>query len=102
MYCSHCKRELPDSAFSPSRKKLKYHTCKKCESTKAADYRIKQILTDENESKFDSIYGGYLVVILNHVRPNEYKYTIKGTNGLMIQTNDIDYFRKKMDETIFK
>lgn len=102
MYCNHCKRELPDSAFSPSRKNLKYHTCRECENTKAADYRIKQALNDENESRFDSLYGGYVVAILNHTRKNEYKYTIKGTNGYMIQTNDIDYFRKKFNEVILK
>ena len=100
MICSHCKRDLPKEAFSPSRIKLRYPVCKECENTKEKNRRIKAILDDENESKFDSLYGGYVVAILNHVRSKEYKYTIKGTNGYMIQTNDVDYFRKKMDELI--
>lgn len=102
MYCNHCKRDLPETAFSPSRRKLKYHTCKDCENAKSADYTRSQILNEENESNFDRLYGGYIVAILNHTRANEYKYTIKGTNGIMIQTNDIEYFRKKMDEIISK
>jgi len=102
MICNHCKRDLPKSAFSPSRKKLPWHTCKECENKKAKTYRINQILDEECESKFDSFYGGYIVAILNYVKKNEYKYTIKGTNGLMIQTNDVDYFRKKFDEVIMK
>lgn len=89
MKCNHCGRELSNSDFTTN-----HRTCKKCEAEKEKRYRTNRILADS----FDSYYGGYVVVILNHVRDKEYRYTIKGTNGFMIQTNDIDYFKKKMDE----
>lgn len=95
MKCNHCKRDLPESAFSP-----RHRTCKKCEAEKEAKYRTQRILEDESEDKFNSFYGGYIIAILNHTRPKEYKYTIKGTNGYMIQTNDLDYFRKKLSEVV--
>lgn len=98
--CSICKRELPDTEFYPKAIKRYQYQCKECTQKKNKKY-IKEIKELEDRD-FDSIYGGYVVAILNHVRSKEYKYTIKGTNGYMIQTNDVDYFRKKMDEIVFK
>ena len=94
--CTICKRELPDEDFYPTYLKNYKYQCKECKRKENRKY-LKDV--KELDSKdFDNYYGGYMVAILNHVKAKEYKYTIKGTNGFMIQTNDIDYFKKKMDE----
>lgn len=96
--CTICHRELPDSKFHKSDLKRYHYQCIKCSREKNNKYTAE--VRDLPNEEFDRFYGGYTVAILNHVRPNEYKYTIKGTDGLMIQTNDIDYFRKKFEEVI--
>ena len=93
MICNHCGQDLPKKAFSPKRS-----TCKKCEAEKEASYRINREIKESIKDKFNIYYGGYIVAILNHVREKEYKYTIKGTNGFMVQTNDLEFFKKKLDE----
>lgn len=94
--CSICKRELPDSAFYPTYLKRYQYQCKECQQKKNKKYQEEIKELDNND--FNRFYGGYIVAILNHIRPREYKYTIKGTNGYMVQTNDLDYFKKKLNE----
>lgn len=99
--CTICRQELPDSAFYPSQLKKHNYQCKKCTYEKYGKKSIQKYVTEVRDlpnKNFDALYGGYVVAILNYVRPKEYKYTIKGTNGYMVQTNDIGYFKKKMDE----
>lgn len=98
--CTICHKELPDSDFYPTSLKHSLYQCKKCANAKHKKYmrEVKEL----EDKDFDRYYGGYVVAILNHARPKEYKYTIKGTNGYMIQTNDSDYFRKKFDEVVTK
>lgn len=98
--CSLCKRELPDSEFYPTALKRYQYQCKECTHKRNNNYNAE--IRDLPDKDFNRFYGGYVVAILNHVRKNEYKYTIKGTDGFMIQTNDIEYFRKKFDELVTK
>lgn len=103
--CTICHKELPDSEFYPSQLKKHNYQCKKCSYEKYGKKGIQKYFAEIKElpnKNFDSFCGGYIVAILNYVKKNEYKYTIKGTNGIMIQTNDVDYFRKKFDEVIGK
>lgn len=101
--CTICKKELADSQFYPSQLKKHNYQCKKCSYEKYNKKNIKKYVEELKNlpsTNFDKFYGGYTVVILNYTKPKEYKYVIKGTNGLMIQTNDVDYFRKKFEELV--
>lgn len=104
--CGHCKRELPESEFYPSHLKRGQHTCKKCHNAWSVAYQKKypQILKKQEErieeTAFDNLFGGYTVVILNSIRPGEHKYIIKNTNGYLLSTNNVQEFRKKLNEII--
>lgn len=100
MRCSHCKKELDKSDFSPSRIKLKYPVCKICEAKKEEKYRNNRILEEEREKDFDKEYGGYSIFILNTPFSNESKYTIKSTKGMFFQTNDVYSFQEKLKEIL--
>ena len=100
MRCNHCKRDLKESEFSPSRRNLKHPTCKSCEAKKEEKYRNNRILEEEREKDFDKYFGGYSIFILNTTLPNEHKYTIKNTDGTLFQTNDVYSFREKLKEII--
>lgn len=94
MKCHRCKEELPESEFSNSRLKFKYPICKKCENTKAKEYRNKDILSDADDERFDRYYGGINIYITNY--PQEYQ--IIKTTGEHFQTKDKDKFLKKLIE----
>lgn len=99
--CTLCHKELEDDQFYPSNLKRHLYQCKKCvyeKYTKRSTKKYNDSIRNYSDEKFNQYYGGYVVAILNHIKKNEYKYTIKGTDGYMIQTNDIEYFKKKMDE----
>ena len=101
--CTICKKELSDSEFYPSQLKRHNYQCKKCSYEKYNKKNIKKYVEELRNlpnTNFDKFYGGYTVAILNHARKNEYKYVIKGTDGLIIQTNDVDYFKRKFNEIV--
>lgn len=101
--CTLCGQELPECEFYPSDLRKGLHHCKKCRykrwgknSTKKYNDSLKKL----PEIDFNRHLGGYKVSIINYVRPSEYKYIIKGTNGLLIQTNDVQTFKTKLNEIL--
>lgn len=92
MICHRCKEELPESEFSASRLKFKYPICKKCENTKAKEYRNKNILSDSDKELFERYYGGIKINIQNYPQAFE----IQKTTGEYFITKSKDEFIKKL------
>lgn len=101
--CTLCNQELPECEFYPSDLKKGLHHCKKCRYqrwTKKSTKKYVESLKKLQEIDFNRHLGGYTVSIINYVRPNEHRYTIKGTNGVLIQTNDVQTFKTKLNEIL--
>lgn len=98
--CTICHKILPDSQFYKSNLKRYQYQCIKCCVEKCYKYNSECEKLAEND--FNRYYGGYVISVINYVRPKEYKYTIKGTDGFIVQTNDVEYFKKKFDELVLK
>lgn len=100
MKCAHCKKDLDESEFSPSRLNGPSHVCKTCQAKMEEKYRNRRILQSEAEKDFDRYFGGYSIFILNTTFPKEHKYTIKDTKGNLFQTNNLDSFQEKLKEIL--
>ena len=101
--CTLCHRELPETDFYPSALKKGQHHCKKCcykHYLKKANQKYQKSLEELPDILFDNLYGGYNIKVLNHARPNEYKYTISPTRGEVFKTNNLDAFMDKLWEEL--
>jgi hypothetical protein len=103
--CSLCHRELPDSEFYPSTLRKGLRHCKKCCYERWGKKNVKKYtesIKELPEQDLNRYYGGYSISIINFVRKGEYKYIIKGTDGVLVQTNDVQTFKTKLNEILDK
>ncbi len=103
--CTLCNQELPECEFYPSDLKRGLHHCKKCRYKHWGKKSIKKYTESIKELPnfdFNRHLGGYTVSIINYVKPNEHRYTIKGTDGVLVKTNDVKTFKIKLNEILDK
>lgn len=106
MICTKCRKDLPESAFYPSVLAKKGKQCKTCWNKRSNENQRKKIIRDRQHAQededilFDTLFGGYVITIINHIKNGEYKYTIKTANKMLLQTNETPVFRKKMEEIL--
>ena len=96
MKCTICKRDLPEDSFYPSSIKHYQYQCRECIRKQNNAYQKE--VRESAYKDFDRFYGGYVISILNY--PSPCRYTIKGTKGLLISTNDSNEFINKVKEII--
>lgn len=100
--CIRCNQSLPESGFYTSSLKRGWHICKKCQNkttyatTKRWLTKKRLEQTQAGERTFENLFGGYTIIILNSVKKEEYRYSIKGTNGFFLQTNDLKVFKAEL------
>lgn len=102
--CLHCNKNLPESSFYESSLKRGWRICKKCQNAKTKEATKRYLARKKDERKhagertFEGLFGGYTIIILNHVKTGEFRYSIKGTDGDFLQTNDLKVFKDKLNK----
>lgn len=96
--CTICKKDLPDSDFYQPDLKRYHYQCKGCSRKKNSQY--KEEVRDLPNVDFNRVWGGYKILVFNYARETEFKYHIIGTDGYLIQTNDINLFKNALKEIL--
>lgn len=103
MICTLCKRDLPETEFFPSFLRRKQHQCRKCcyeKYNKKAQKKYMDSIKKYPEKDFETFFGGYTITILNYSKKSEYRYTIKSTKSILLQTNDTEQFMAEVSKII--
>ena len=88
--CKICKRSLPEHEFYPSNLSNKRYICRDC-CTKSRN-------PNENYN-----VGGWKIIILNHVKCNEYRFQAYNTvTGEFLKSNESEEIRRVMLKILTK